>query len=63
MINSILKGLKNQKHKYIAKAISLVENADSLGNEILNDLDLSPMQSIKIGISGPPGAGNTYERF
>ena len=59
MINSILKGLKNQKHKYIAKAISLVENADSLGYELLNDLDLSPMQSTKIGITGPPGAGKS----
>ena len=59
MINSILKGLKNQEHKYMAKAISLVENADPLGYEPLNHLNLSPMQSIKIGITGPPGAGKS----
>jgi len=59
VINSILKGLKNQEHKYMAKAISLVENADPLGYELLNHLNLSPMQSIKIGITGPPGAGKS----
>ena len=43
----------------MAKAISLVENADPLGYELLNHLNLSPMQSIKIGITGPPGAGKS----
>ena len=59
MIDSILKGLKNQEHKYIAKAISLIENQDSLGDQLLSRLEISPMRCTKIGITGPPGAGKS----
>ena len=59
MIESILKGLKKQEHKYIAKAISLVEDAESLGYDLLNQIDIPPVRSIKIGITGPPGAGKS----
>ena len=59
MINSILKGLKNQKHKYIAQAISLVENENSAGNQLLRKLEIPLMKSMKIGITGPPGAGKS----
>ena len=59
MIDSILKGLKNQEHKYIAQAISLVENQQPLADDLLSQLEISPMKSIKIGITGPPGAGKS----
>ena len=59
MIDSILKGLKNQEHKYIAQAISLVENQEPLADNLLSQLEISPMKSIKIGITGPPGAGKS----
>ena len=59
MIKGILKGLENQEHKYIAKAISLVETEDSLGYELLDQIDVFSMQSVKIGITGPPGAGKS----
>ena len=59
MINKILKGLRKQEHKYIAKAISLIENEESLGEELLHDIESSPMESIRIGITGPPGSGKS----
>ncbi len=59
MINDILKGLKNQEHKYIAQAISIVENNSSLNKNLLLNLKTSSMESIKIGITGPPGAGKS----
>jgi len=59
VIDSILKGLKNQEHKYIAQAISLVENQQPLADDLLSQLEISPMKSIKIGITGPPGAGKS----
>ena len=38
MINKILNGLKAQNHKYIAKAISIIENKDSQSSELLNNI-------------------------
>ena len=51
MISDILKGLKRQEHKYIAQAISIVENNTPLNNRLLSDLKISPMKSIKISPS------------
>ena len=59
MINKILNGLKAQNHKYIAKAISIIENKDSQSSELLNDIFPVISNTIKIGITGPPGAGKS----
>ena len=59
VINKILNGLKAQNHKYIAKAISIIENKDSQSSELLNDIFPVISNTIKIGITGPPGAGKS----
>ena len=57
MIKEILSGIKLRKAKFIAKAISLVENGDV---SIIDSL--YPMEgnsAYRIGITGPPGAGKS----
>ena len=56
MYKKILSGIKSNHAKYIAQAISLVENGD---NAILDDLHPMPSSSYRIGITGPPGAGKS----
>ena len=56
MCIKILSGLNSKKNKYIAKAISLVEDGDF---ELFNLLNLDSNNSYRIGITGPPGAGKS----
>ena len=56
MYQKILSGLNSKKNKYIAKAISLVEDGDF---ELFNLLNLDSNNSYRIGITGPPGAGKS----
>ena len=58
-IVNILKGLKSKKHKYIAKAISSIENNTHLKDDILKNIKPSKNRTIRIGITGPPGAGKS----
>ena len=58
-IVNILKGLKSKKHKYIAKAISSIENNTHLKDDILKNIKPSKNKTIRIGITGPPGAGKS----
>ena len=60
MIQNILSGIKSKKIKYIAQAISLVDNNTNEGQLLINQIeDLSSHHSYKIGITGPPGAGKS----
>ena len=56
MFEKILPGIKLKQAKYIAQAISLVENDENL---ILDYLSPSSCNSYRIGITGPPGAGKS----
>ena len=56
MHKKILSGIKSNRAKYIAQAISLVENGD---NSILDNLHPISSSSYRIGITGPPGAGKS----
>ena len=56
MYQKILSGLNSKKNKYIAKAISLVEDGDF---ELFNLFNLDSNNSYRIGITGPPGAGKS----
>ena len=59
IIEDILKGLKAKKHKFIAQAISSIENNDRLKQSIINSIKSNNNRSIRIGITGPPGAGKS----
>ena len=56
MFEKILLGIKSKQAKYIAQAISLVENDENL---ILDYLSPISCNSYRIGITGPPGAGKS----
>ena len=59
IIENILKGLKSKKHQYIAQAISSIENNDKFKDDILKNIKSSKNKSVRIGITGPPGAGKS----
>tara|TARA_B100001250_G_scaffold405375_1_gene422766 strand:+ start:478 stop:1407 length:930 start_codon:yes stop_codon:yes gene_type:complete len=60
VIQKILSGIKSKKIKYIAQAISLIDNNTNEGQLLINQIeDLSSHHSYKIGITGPPGAGKS----
>ena len=58
-IVNILKGLKSKKHECIAKAISSIENNNHLKDDILKNIKPNKNKTIRIGITGPPGAGKS----
>ena len=58
-LDAILDGLKCREHKYIAQAISIIDNNHLLKREILDAISSNKKQSIRIGITGPPGAGKS----
>ncbi len=55
----IIKGLKTKEHKFIAQAISSIENNDVSKDDILSAIKKNKNQSVRIGITGPPGAGKS----
>ena len=59
MIKKILNGLHSREKKYISRAISIIENNDSFSQELLSNLNPKINNSIRIGITGPPGAGKS----
>ena len=59
-IDDILEGLKCKEHKYIAQAISIIDNNDLLKKDMLDAISSNNNnKSIRIGITGPPGAGKS----
>ena len=58
-LDTILNGLKCREHKYIAQAISIIDNNDLLKRKILDAISSNNKKSIRIGITGPPGAGKS----
>ncbi len=59
MIQKIIDGLNAREKKYIAKAISILENNTSQSEKLLNQISLNKSHSVRIGITGPPGAGKS----
>ena len=59
MKEEILNGLKSKNNKHIAKAISIIENDTKNSNLLLEQISKKTNHSIRIGITGPPGAGKS----
>ncbi len=59
MIQKIIDGLNAREKKYIAKAISIVESNSSQAQELLGNINSNSTHAIRIGITGPPGAGKS----
>ena len=58
MSNSLLQGIYKNDHLSISKAITIIENNLTFHNNPFEDLDLNN-KSLRIGITGPPGAGKS----
>ena len=58
MTEELLQGVKENDHVCISRLITIVENAPLLEKSPIQDLN-SNKKSIRIGITGPPGAGKS----
>ena len=58
-MKNFLENLKSKKHNFIAKAISAIENDTELKTFLLSKIQFKKSTSIRIGITGPPGAGKS----
>ena len=53
------KDIFNNSHVSISRAISLIENSDAIADKFYKDIYEKSNISIRIGITGPPGAGKS----
>lgn len=51
--------IRNNDHRIISKAISRVENSTELSQDFLADIYPDTLNALRIGITGPPGAGKS----
>ena len=58
MTESLIRGIYKNDHLSISKAITIIENDLTIHNNLFKDLH-SNNKSIRIGITGPPGAGKS----
>ena len=56
---SLAEGVRKGDKRALARAISLVENADPLAYELVRDLYPETGQAYAVGITGPPGVGKS----
>ena len=59
MPQSLIPGILSNDTGSISRAITLIENDLLLSNSFFSDLHGNSSQSIRIGITGPPGAGKS----
>lgn len=55
----MIHGIWDNDHGSISKAITLIENDQALPEDLLSEVHDKSSQSIRIGITGPPGAGKS----
>jgi LAO/AO transport system kinase len=56
---SLAEGVRKGDRRALARAISLVENADPLAYELVRELYPETGQAYAVGITGPPGVGKS----
>ena len=59
MAYDLLRGVLENNHGSISKAITLIENNQPLSESFFNEIHNKGKGSIRIGITGPPGAGKS----
>jgi len=59
-IDQIVQGIHQEKSRSIARAISIVEDADAGADDLLDSLDTARIENtMVVGITGAPGAGKS----
>ncbi len=59
MPQKLIHGILNNDHGSISKAVTIIENNQSSANSILKNIHQYARDSLRIGITGPPGAGKS----
>ena len=59
MPHDLVRGVLENNHGSISKAITLIENSQSPPEPFYSDIHKNAFNSIRIGITGPPGAGKS----
>ena len=59
MPNDLISGIYRNDPVVISKAITIIENDIEISNSFFNDLHSKSAHAIRIGITGPPGAGKS----
>ena len=59
MHQALIHGIINNDHGSISKALTLVENDLPGQSSLLKELQKYSNQSLRIGVTGPPGAGKS----
>ncbi len=59
MSETLIRGILNNDHGLISKAATIIENSQTSANTILNNIHPYSEKSLRIGITGPPGAGKS----
>jgi LAO/AO transport system kinase len=57
--DELVEGVKTGDRRAVARAISLVENADPVANELVKELYPGTGGAYTIGVTGPPGVGKS----
>ena len=59
MPHDLVRGILKNNHGSISKAITLIENSQLPPEPFFSDIHKNAFNSIRIGITGPPGAGKS----
>ena len=59
MPHDLVHGILKNNHGSISKAITLIENSQSPPEPFFSDIHKNAFNSVRIGITGPPGAGKS----
>ncbi|MBC8311100.1 MAG: methylmalonyl Co-A mutase-associated GTPase MeaB [Candidatus Marinimicrobia bacterium] len=59
MYSEIIQGVRERKRRFIARAITHVENNSKFSSKLLSELYSETGSAYRIGVTGPPGAGKS----
>ena len=59
MFHPLVRGIRENDHGSISKAITIVENGQDGAQSLLTNIYPDTRKSLRVGITGPPGAGKS----